>query len=116
MERLVEQVEAGEPWTDESDVEWMDVVVPWSLTRISAIGQVPEARAALVRQWPHGVPTPANGPSAAQMVRILDLLDAVEAAFSIPFSVDPRGSVGHTRGIDRGNSPYDKQADMEREQ
>ena len=100
----------------EPDTEWMDAMLPFAQARIDTIGGVPEARAALIRQWPAGVPSPAGGPSAGQLTVILNLLDAVEAAFSIPFSADPRGSVGHTSGVDRGNNPYQNQETKDREQ
>jgi len=89
-----EIVEAALPDPPDEDQEWIDV-----------IGGIPEARTTLMRCWPEGVPPPMAGPTSQQLSTILTLLDAVEATFSIPFPVDPRGSVGHTSAIDRSNNP-----------
>jgi hypothetical protein len=101
-DEIVEAVFAEPP---DEDVEWMDVMLPFAQQRIDTIGGLPEARATLMRTWPEGLPPPAAGPTTAQLAKILTLLDAVEAAYSIPFAVDPRRSVGHHKAIDISNNP-----------
>ena len=60
--------------------------------RISTIGKHDDARKWLLLKWPEGVPSPKGGLSKpGDVVRILYLLDAVEAQFGIPFGAsDPR--------------------------
>jgi hypothetical protein len=109
-----EVVEAalGEPdaVAPDEDYEWLDVMLPFAQSRIEVIGGIPEARATLMRVWPEGVPPPAAGPTAAQLSTILNVLDAVEAAYTIPFPADPRGSTGHTSQVDRSNKQPSNQA------
>ena len=97
----------------DEDQEWLDVMLPFAQSRIEVIGGVPEARATLMRVWPPGLPPPAAGPTCAQLSQILNVLDAVEAAYTIPFPVDPRGSVGHTSQVDRPNQqPRQRRVNM----
>lgn len=98
-----------EPVAPDEDQEWLDLMLPYAQSRIEVIGGVSEARAMLMRVWPAGLPVPAQGPTGHQLSKILNVLDAVEAAYSIPFPVDPRGSTGHTSGVDRTNNPPDNQ-------
>lgn len=67
-------------------------LVAWSIERIRAIGQNDKARQKLLLQWPADIPAPRRGDwEPAQIVRILDLLDRVEAEYSIPITgTDPR--------------------------
>ena len=62
-------------------------------------------KAKLIRIWPEGLPTPRKGlRSADDVVTLMNLLDAVEAEFSIPFGeTDPRYE--GLRGPKRTNVP-----------
>jgi hypothetical protein len=75
--------------------------------RINAIGARPEAKAKLIQRWPDGLPTPKKGlTSPDQVVTLMNLLDAIEAEFSIPFGeTDPRyiNQKGHKGTTDRSN-------------
>jgi hypothetical protein len=100
-----------EPDVEESGAdEWLELMMPFAQERINRIGIVSnECRDLLLRRWPANVaPLRAGTPSPAQMTQILDLLDAVEAAFSLPFLPDPRSSMSaglHTSEIVRTNNP-----------
>ena len=86
--------------------EWLGVMVPYAQQRVLAIGQVPEARALLLRKWPESIPPlTVGGHSTSQVSLILDLLDAVEAAYSLPFPVPPFETEGHKSAIQRNNTP-----------
>jgi len=90
--------------TSEPDPEWqqhdaeMDAeemirgMVEYIQVRVRGCGAHPQARARLSQQWPTGVPTPKQGLSEpAHITQVLDLLDAVERDFSLPFvGGDPR--------------------------
>lgn len=60
--------------------------------RIQTIGQNEKAKNTLIARWPEGLPTPKKGlESFEQVTTLLDLLDRVEAEYSIPFlHIDPR--------------------------
>jgi hypothetical protein len=60
--------------------------------RINAIGANPAAKGRLILAWPEGLPTPKKGlRSADDVVALMNLLDAIETEFSIPFGEpDPR--------------------------
>lgn len=93
-EAVAEAMEAPPP------DEWVVAMTTFAQQRIDVIGGVPEARALLLRQWPAGCPPPAAGCSAEQLTRVLTLLDAVEAAYHIPWPAgDPR--VGWSSGQHR---------------
>ena len=95
---------AGPPPADAD--EWLNVMVPYAQARILVIGRYPEARGLLLRKWPESVPPlTAGGHSTSQVSLILDLLDAVEAAYSIPFPVSPYGTEEHKSAIQRNNQP-----------
>lgn len=90
--------------------EWIEMMVPFAQDRINRIGQASnECRDLLLRRWPANVaPLRAATPTGAQLTQVLDLLDAVEAAFSLPFLPDPRSTLSaglHTSQIDRTNQP-----------
>jgi len=70
----------------------VEVMVEYARERIANIGKNPDARAKLIARWPADLPTPKNGINQpADVVRLLDLLDRVEAEFSLPFAApDPR--------------------------
>jgi hypothetical protein len=73
------------------DDEWTDAMAQWCQARINVIGAIPEARALLLRRWPSSVPPLRDGYTAAGVSEILDLIAAIEGAFSLPFPVgDPR--------------------------
>ena len=90
--------------------EWLEAMLPWAQERINQIGCLPEPRALLLRRWPESVPPLRGGDvTASQLAQVLDLLDAVEAAFSLPFPAgDPRVGWNQGRHHDvmlRGNQP-----------
>jgi hypothetical protein len=74
--------------------------------RVRICGQHPQARARLSQQWPPGVPTPRKGLSEpAHITQVLDLLDAVERDFSLPFTGgDPRIKGKHLSELPIPNS------------
>jgi hypothetical protein len=100
-------VEHSEP--DDPGPIWLGQMVDFALARIETIGTVPEARAALLRQWPSGCGRPNPQMSTGQMTSVLNLLDAVEAAYQIPFPTgDPRVEWGaglHKSQLIRDNEP-----------
>jgi len=68
-------------------------MVDWCQQRIAVIRDNPQARSALLRKWPNKIPTPKQGLSVPDdIVTVLNLLDSIEAEFSIPFGVDPRAA------------------------
>jgi len=68
-------------------------MVDWCQRRIAVIKDNPHARSTLLRKWPNRVPTPKQGLSKPDdIVTVLNLLDSIEAEFSIPFGVDPRAA------------------------
>jgi hypothetical protein len=84
------------------------VMAEWCQGRINAIGANADAKTALIRMWPEGLPTPKKGiQDNQQLITLLNLLDAIETQFSIPFGTsDPR--LAHQMGknrdeIDRSN-------------
>ncbi len=90
----------GAPGDD--DIEWLTAMMTFAQDRINVIGKYSnEARDFLLRRWPVGVqPLTVAMPSGPQMAAILDTLDAVEGAYSIPFPAgDPRteGNRGERR-------------------
>jgi hypothetical protein len=104
-----------EPVTDEIDSGvWLGQMVGFALARIETIGTVAEARSSLLRQWPSGVDKPHPLMPTSHMARILDLLDAVEAAYHIPWPTgDPRVDWGaglHKSELVRTNQPPSNQA------
>ncbi len=66
-------------------------MVDWCQQRIAVIKDNSQARSALLRKWPNKIPTPKQGLSKADdIVAVLNLLDSIEAEYSIPFGTDPR--------------------------
>jgi hypothetical protein len=89
---------------------WLEAMIPYAQERILAIGRRPEARALLLRRWPESVPPLAvGGHNVGQISLILDLLDAVEAAYSLPFPVPPFAEGGHQSAMQRTNEPATKE-------
>jgi hypothetical protein len=67
-------------------------MVGFCMDRIRVIGGMPEARQMLLADWPDGLPSPKQGiTEPADVVKLLDHLDAVEKKYSLSFSgTDPR--------------------------
>jgi hypothetical protein len=89
---------------------WVEAMTSFAQSRINVIGGVAEARAILLRRWPDDTPTLRQGGiSAAQLSAVLDLLDAIEGAFSLPFPPgDPRVEWDrglHSDQLPRNNEP-----------
>lgn len=97
----------------ENPDQWLEAMLPWTQERINEIGRHPDARALLLRRWPADVPPlRAGGVSPDQLARVLDVVDAIESAFSLPWPPgDPR--VEWQRGVhrtemDRTNEPMNQ--------
>ena len=93
----------------ESD-DWVVDMSAWAQARINVIGRHPESRQMLLRRWPAGIPSLRdNEPTSGQLTTILNLLDAIEAAYSLPFPEgDPRVEWNrglHSSEVDRSNNP-----------
>lgn len=87
----------------------VEVMVEYCRERIANIGKHTEAKAYLIARWPVDLPTPRKGINdPADVVRLLELLDAVERHFSLPFAAaDPRplarkGSAAERRDLSNG--------------
>jgi hypothetical protein len=95
----------------ESMVVMTEGIVPMMMDycteRIRVIGGHDGARQMMLLQWPDGLPTPKKGGhTPGQVVQLLDLLDAVERKFSLPFIRDPRTDMQmgvHKSMVDRSN-------------
>jgi len=73
-------------------------MVDWCQQRIAVIRDNPHARSALLRKWPNKIPTPKQGLAKPDdIVAVLNVLDSIEAEFSIPFGMDPRRQDGLRR-------------------
>ena len=98
-ERLgAEGIEVGEVL----EAAWEDMVA-YAHARIQTISTYPKAKESLILWWPDNVPTPKSGKLASEgdMIKVLNLLDKVEATYSIPFMHDdPRKSSGHKSQTD----------------
>ena len=86
----------------------LETMAEYCQSRIVAIGGHDLARKWLLMKWPEGLPSPKKGiTSDDQILQLLNLLDEVEARFSIPFGTsDPRLQVQHDlhrSQIDRSN-------------
>jgi hypothetical protein len=88
-----------------------DEIVPAMLAfcrkRIATIGEHDVARDKLPKAWPADLPKPSKITSPHDVVRLLDLLDAFEQEYSIPFlHADPRAELQmgvHKGAVDRSN-------------
>jgi hypothetical protein len=71
-----------------------DELVEFIRNRMATIAKHPEAKTALARHWPQGVPSPKQGLSDIREIeRVITLLEDVEAEFCIGFPVgDPRST------------------------
>jgi hypothetical protein len=98
---------------DDAEDQWFNLMLPWAQERINQIGLLPDPRALLLRRWPAGVPTlRQGGVTPMQLASVLDLLDQIESAFSLPFPEgDPRvaWNVGRRKADNiRGNQPINQ--------
>jgi hypothetical protein len=89
---------------------WVQAMSAWAQERINTIGTANEPRAMLLRQWPTNVPTLRQGGlTPAQLSAVLDLLDAIEGAYDLPFPAgDPRVEWDrglHSDALLRNNEP-----------
>ena len=85
----------------------LEIMAAFCQRRINEIGSNPDAKKLLIQRWPEGLPTPKKGiTSPDQVVTLLNLLDAIEAEFSIPFGEpDPRhiNEKGNKASVNRSN-------------
>jgi len=104
----VEAVWSTEPFelTDELVPEMID----WCIDRIRTIGLHDRGRRTLTRSWPANLPPPrfmrSERVAVEDVINLMNLLDKVEAEFSIPFPrEDPRlkYQTGHRRDINRSS-------------
>jgi len=87
-------------------------MVDWCQQRITVIRDNPQARSTLLRKWPNKIPTPKQGLSEpADIVTVLNLLDSIEAEYSIPFGMDPRE--GRQRGVPKAEVRHDNWRQLE---
>jgi hypothetical protein len=75
-----------------ADVDLLPALVEFAKLRIKTIGENPAAKDTLILRWPADLPTPKKGiEKPLDMIRLLDILDKIEAQYSIPFlHQDPR--------------------------
>jgi hypothetical protein len=83
-----------------ADVDLLPALTEFAKARIKTIGEDPKAKDTLILRWPADLPSPKKGiDKPYDMIRLLDLLDKIEAQYSIPFlHEDPRAihqSSGH---------------------
>jgi hypothetical protein len=99
---------------DDPAIDWNGDMTEFALSRIATIGAHSEARAMLMRLWPeHVPPIRKQQPDDRQLKEILDVLDKVETAFSLPWPEgDPRPgySTGHKSRIHTSNTPATKES------
>lgn len=101
VERVVEEFDAVDITPDP---EIFPDLRQYCIRRILTIGGDEKARKALLLLWPKSLPKPKEITEPGDLVMLLDLLDRVEAEFSIPFThTDPRESRGHRSAQDRSN-------------
>lgn len=97
----VEVAKVTEP-IDEMPPVPLQEMVDWCQQRITVIRDNPHARSALLRKWPNKIPTPKQGLAKPDdIVQVLNLLDSIEAEFSISFHPDPRTQPGGRKGEKR---------------
>jgi hypothetical protein len=91
-----------------ADVEIMPEMIEYCKMRMATIAMNEAAKQWAIEHWPDGVPSPKKGGhTPMQMVHLLNLLDKVEAKFSIPWMHrDPRLALQegvHKSAMDRSN-------------
>lgn len=93
---------------------WLIEMTTFATKRIDVIGAHSEARAMLMRFWPDSVaPIRKQTPDIDGLGKILDVLDKVETAFSLPWPEgDPRPgwNKGHKSHSHTSNTPKDTPA------
>ena len=68
-----------------------EALLDYIKVRIAVVRTNERAAQTLLQRWPSGVPTPKQGLSdEAHIIKVLDLLDKIEAEYSLPFQPDPR--------------------------
>jgi hypothetical protein len=106
---IVEMIESNEAVVVASEAI-MPEMIEYCRRRMETIATLsPDAKRWVIEHWPEGLPSPKRGGhTPMQMVTLLDLLDAAEAKFSIPWTVeDPRVALQqgvHKSAVDRSNS------------
>ena len=99
---LLESELGARPITDSERDTWLADMTEFAMRRLDTIGAHSEARAMLVRFWPEDVPPIRKAPPTVETLpQILDVLDKVETAFSLPWPEgDPRyRTEGHKSSI-----------------
>jgi hypothetical protein len=92
-----------------ADVDMLPALIAFAVERIATIGrEYPQAKDTLILRWPSDLPSPKKGiEKPGDVVRLLDLLDKIEAQYSIPITHrDPRTDLrtGHKGSQDRSNN------------
>ena len=103
-----------EDWAADTE-GWTQAMRPWAQARINVIGTHVEARAMLLRRWPTDIPPIRDAElDHSQLSRVLDLLDSIESAYSLPFPEgDPRVEWDrglHRSEVQRNNEPRSNEA------
>jgi len=89
--------EHGQAEADADNLHY--AMIDYIKVRVAVIRSHEKAAVQFVNRWPAGVPTPKQGLSdPAHITKVLDLLDAIEKEFSLPFQPDPR-----VKNKDRGS-------------
>lgn len=108
VEQLVESLDAEVVTLEQADAEWIKLMTVWIKARLKQVNEHDEARTRLLQSWPEGHPTPKQGFSSVDEVEIvLNLLDKIEADFSLPFvGGNPNSEQGvHSNDVNRSNRP-----------
>lgn len=103
---VVQDLEDGGIQVAEVSCASIEEMVAYCHARVTTIAEYPEAKDALILWWPEGLPTPKSGKLSEpdDIVKLLNLLDKVEANYSVPFMhTDPRKTTGHKDQVDRSN-------------
>lgn len=65
-------------------------MIAWIRERLSGVSRNPDAKTALLRQWPEGVPTPRQGLCEAEHIQqVHELLTSIERSFELAFVPAP---------------------------
>jgi hypothetical protein len=93
------------------DKAWMDMLFPFIKARIATIRDNVGAAADLPMVWPKDVPPPKAMNEVHHFIKILDMLDALEAQHGVQFPInDPRGVPGvHSSEAAVNNFPPSQQ-------
>ena len=86
----------------------MPDLIIWCQERLIQVGLNDHARKWLLAMWPTDLPKPSQITEPSDVVRLLDLLDSIEAEFTLPLvGIDPRSvyqTGKHRSEINRSNS------------